>query len=128
MNNQKNPREPPKRVRHWFEARGSDPLSERGTPCSMYCKKDHWADNCTTFKTRETRRNLFHDNRLCYDCGTPGHPASKCRSRGCYRCKGRHHTSISDKEGDPVLTAFTPKLEEQTLPAIIPLQIHGTTL
>lgn len=96
--------------------------------CCMYCKKDHSAANCTTFKTLETRRKFFHDNPLCYNYGTLGHPANKCRSRGCYKCKGRHHTSICVKEGDLVLTAFTPKSEKQTLPAIIPVQINGTTL
>ena len=124
-----NPREPPKRERHWFAAKGSDPPRERGTPCCIvYCKKDHWADNCTILKTLETSRKFFHDNQLCYNCGTPGHPANKCRSRGCYKCKGGHHSSICDKEGDHELTAFTPKPEEQTLRAIIPVQINGTTL
>lgn len=75
----------------------------------------------------EVRRKFSHDNQLCYNCGRPGHPASKCRSQRCYKCKGRHHTSICDKESDPVLTAFAPKSEEQTLPAIIPVQINGTT-
>ena len=120
-------REPPKRERHWFAAKGSDQPRERAVPCCMYCKEDHWANDCTSLVTVEVRRKFFHDNQLCYNCGRPGHPASKCRSRRCYKCKGRHHTSICDKESDPVLTAFTPKSEELTIPAIIPVQINGTT-
>ena len=103
-------RETPKRERHWFATKGSDQPRERAAPSCMYCKEDHQEDNCTTFATVEARRKFFHDNQLCYSCGKPGHPASKCRSRGCYKCKGRHHTSICDRESDPVLTAFTPKV------------------
>ena len=121
-------REPPKRERHWFATKGSDQPRERAAPSCMYCKEDHQEDNCTTFATVEARRKFFHDNQLCYSCGKPGHPASKCRSRGCYKCKGRHHMSICDRESDPVLTAFTPKSEEPTLAAMIPVKINGTTL
>ena len=71
----------------------------------------------------EVCRKFSHDNQLCHNHRKLGHPASRCRSQGCYKCKGRHHTSICDTEGNPVLTAFTPKSEEQTLSAIIPLQI-----
>ena len=120
-------REPLKRERHWFAAKGSDQPRKRAAPCCMYCKEDHWANDCTSLATVQVRRKFFHDNQLCYNCGRPGHPASNCRSRRCYKCKGRHHTSICDKESDPVLTAFTPKSEEQTLPAIIPVLISGTT-
>ena len=120
-------REPPMREKHWFAAKGSDQPRERVAPCCMYCKEDHWANDCTSLAMVEVRSKFSHDNQLCYNCGRPGHPASKCRSRRCYKCKGRHHTSICDKESDPVLTAFTPKSEEQTLPAIIPVQINGTT-
>ena len=33
-------REPPKRERHWFAAKGSDQPRERAAPCCMYCKED----------------------------------------------------------------------------------------
>ena len=82
-------REAPRRQRHWFAAKGSDQPRERAPPCCMYCKEDHWANDCTTLATVEVRRKFFHDNQLCYNCGRPGHPASKCRSRECYKCKGR---------------------------------------
>ncbi|XP_068725012.1 uncharacterized protein [Montipora capricornis] len=79
-------REPPiKRERHWFAAKGSDQPRERATPSCLYCKEDQWADNCATIPTVEARRKLFHDNQLCCNCGKPGHPARKCRSRGCYK-------------------------------------------
>jgi len=38
-------REPPKRERHWFAAKGSDQPRERAAPCCMYCKEDHWAND-----------------------------------------------------------------------------------
>lgn len=82
----KSQRDPPKtpgdryrNEKHWFtkEGGGKDPVNcqrSRGTPVCMYCKEDHWGDSCTTFNTLETRRKLFFNNQLCYNCGRPGHP------------------------------------------------------
>ena len=43
-------REPPKRERHWFAAKGSDQPRERAAPCCIYCKEDHWANDCTSLQ------------------------------------------------------------------------------
>lgn len=122
-----------KNEKHWFtkEGEGKDSVNSRrskGTPVSMYSKKDHWGDSCTTFSTLETRRKFFFDNQLCYNCGKPGHQVVKCRSCSCYKCNGRHHTSICDKENSTVLSVFTPVAKELALPAIIPMKIQGLTL
>ena len=79
------------------------------------------------------RRQFFVENRLCFNCGRVGHRESKCRSRGCYKCKGNHHTSLCDKpkqdkgreSNDPMLNS--PSSEEKSLPAIVPLKIKGKT-
>ena len=42
------------------------------------------------------RREIVKRKRLCYNCTGFGHMASKCRSRGCRKCGGRHHTSLCD--------------------------------
>ena len=92
------------------EGGGKDSVNSqrsKGTPVCMYCKKDHWGDSCTTFSTLETRRKFFFDNQLCYNCGKPGHPVVKCRSRRCYKCNGRHHTSICDKENSTILAVYS---------------------
>ena len=72
-------------------------------------------------------RHWIADNRLCYNCGRAGHIGHHCRSRGCFKCKGRNHTSICDQNDHPLLTVYAPSAEE-TLPAIIPVKINGTTL
>ena len=72
-------------------------------------------------------RHWIADNRLCYNCGRAGHIGHHCRSRGCFECKGWHHTSICDQNDHPLLTVYAPSAEE-TLPAIIPVKINGTTL
>ena len=56
-----------------------------------------------------------------------GHIDHHCQSRGCFKCKGKHHTSICDCNDCPLLTVYTLSAEE-TLPAIIPVKINGTTL
>lgn len=136
----KSQRDPPKTPghrytyeKHWFakESEGKDPVNyqrSRGTPVCMYCRKDHWGDSCTTFNTMETRRKFFFDNQLCYNCGRPGHPVVKCRSRGCFKFSGTHHTSICDKGNTAALSLFTPAAEEMTLPSIIPVKIQERTL
>ena len=123
-------RENQKKERHWYTAKGDDksqPDQNKTTPVCLYCKQGHWGDRCETYKTLESRRKFLADNRLCYNCGRAGHIGHHCRSRGCFKCKGRHHTSICDRNDNPLLTVYTPSAEE-TLPAIIPVKINGTTL
>ena len=123
-------RENHKRERLWYAAEGEEKQSSgttKSTPVCLYCRKDHWEDRCETYKTLESRRKFLTDNRLCYNCGKGGHIGHHCRSRGCFNCKGRHHTSICDRKENPVLTVYAPSAEE-TLPAIIPVKINGTTL
>ena len=50
-----------------------------------------------------------------------------CRSCGCFKRKGWHHTSFCDRNDYPVLTVYTPSAEE-TLPTIIPSKVNGTAL
>ena len=56
--------------------------------------------------------------------------ANKCRSRCCYKCKAKHHTSLCDdqfltSDVTNVVTGYTQTVEEQTLPAIVPVKIQG---
>ena len=81
------------------------------------------------------RRQFFVENRLCFNCGRAGHRESKCRSRGCFKCKGKHHTSLCDKpqernngsDHNAMLNGYSPSSEEKSLPAIVPLKIKGKT-
>jgi hypothetical protein len=56
---------------------------------------------------------------------------NKCRSRGCVKCRARHHTSLCHQENNscnPVFTGHTSPVEGQTLPPMIPINIKGATL
>ena len=123
-----------KRERHWYTRGKRDAGREPKAPSCLYCQGDHWGEACGVFDTIEKRRNFFHERRLCYNCGREGHGASYCRSRPCFKCKSRHHTSLCDRHlvngasDGTVFTAYNPGSEDRSLPAIIPLKIQGITL
>ena len=115
-----------KRERHW--------LSQRGAHCIFGCKESHWGDACPEYDTLEKRRRFFSEHRLCFNCAQSGHRENKCRARGCYKCKARHHTSLCNREPEnkthdheKTLNGFSPSREEKSLPAIIPIKIQGVT-
>ena len=111
----------------WFVSKGG----KQATPTCVFCKKDHWGGDCKTVVTLEARKKFFVDNQLCFNCGGQGHRASKCHSRGCVKCRARHHTSLCDQGNNaenPVFTGYTSPVEGQTLPPMIPISIKDTTL
>ena len=128
--------QPPRdsRERNMYVRRGGEKESKRNGHC-LYCKSDHWSDKCKSYVTTDQRKKFFVENKLCFNCAAPGHRGGECRSRGCFHCGARHHTSLctQDKRGskdtnggnDPVLTGYTPITEEPTLPAIIPVKLNG---
>ena len=123
-----------KRERHWY-AKGKRENNGRQpkTSSCIFCRGDHWGESCEVFDTLENRRNIFHEKKLCYNCGREGHGANYCRSRPCFKCKSNHHTSLRDKplvkgpSDGTVFTAYTSGSEDRSLPAIIPLKIQGVT-
>ncbi|XP_028390705.1 uncharacterized protein LOC114515614 [Dendronephthya gigantea] len=126
---------PRKRERNWYTQKGGDSNSKGKSPVCIYCEGQHWGDQCTSYDSVVKRRQFFVEKRLCFNCGRAGHRESKCRSRGCYKCKGKHHTSLCDKppeNGDrgnhnAMLNGYSPSSEEKSLPAIVPLKIKGKT-
>ena len=50
----------------------------------------------TRTATLAKRRDIVKRKRSCFNCTGFGHTASKCRSRGCRKCGGRHYTSLCD--------------------------------
>ena len=118
----------------WFTSKGSGNEVQTGkpvTPVCIFCKKDHWGGDCKTVVSLEARKKYFVENQLCFNCGRAGHRANKCRSRGCVKCRARHHTSLCDQENNTrnsVFTGYTSPVEGQTLPPMIPVNIKGTTL
>ena len=122
-----------KREKHWFskgESRISASKLTRQGPNCIFCKESHWADACQTYDTLEKRRKFFVERRLCFNCGKHGHRENKCHSRGCFKCKSKHHTSLCDMKEQASSTWYAKQpqlIEEKTLPAIVPLKIQGET-
>ena len=122
-----------KREKHWFMQKVNQKQSvtkEPRKPICLFCEKDHWGDTCTEYDTLEECRNYFVEHKLCFNCEKKGHMANKCRSRGCYKCTVKHHTSLCDYQSltsdvTDVVTGYTPSVEEQTLPVIVPVKIQG---
>ena len=100
-------------------------------PSCLYCQGDHWGEACEVFNSLEKRRQFFHEKKLCYNCGREGHGANYYRSRPCFKCKSKHHTSLCEKaslngtSNGTVFTAYNPGSEDRSLPAIILLKIQG---
>ena len=123
-----------KRERSMYTRRGGEKNGKKGQ--CVFCKPDHWGDKCKSYVTGDQRKKFFVENRLCFNCVSPGHRGSECRSRGCFFCGAKHHTSLCtqdrNKSGNengrndgPELTGYTPVMEEPTLPAIIPVRLNG---
>ena len=123
-----------KRERNMFSRRGGNKDGKRIAQC-VFCKSDHWSDKCKSYVTAEQRKKFFVENKLCFNCASPGHRGNECCSRGCFHCGAKHHTSLCTQEKNhlpppndgkgTVLTGYTSTVEEPTLPAIIPVKLKG---
>ena len=84
----------------------------------------------------DDRKKVFVERSLCINCGRTGHRGYHCRSRKCFNCGSKHHTSLCDKSkldkekesekvGKPVLNCYSGSPEGNSLPAIIPVKIRN---
>ena len=77
---------------------GGNSRQPQGPPPCVYCGlKNHRSSECTKILDIASRREYLTRNKLCFNCARSGHVASKCKSRGCGKCNGRHHTSVCNK-------------------------------
>ncbi len=61
-----------------------------GVSCS-YCQKSHPSTDCKNVISLTARKQTLRDSGRCFNCLRKGHLGLKC--------KGRHHTSICEREG-----------------------------
>ena len=59
------------------------------------CNKNHFAINCTKYKTVDSKRAMVSELKLCLNFLRGKHTANNCRTEGkCKMCSGKYHTSI----------------------------------
>ena len=75
----------------------------------VYCdKEERKFSECKTVAKVLERRLILSQKRLCFNCTGSKHRASECRStKTCLTCKEKHHTSISEKGSNMLLTSNT---------------------
>ena len=65
------------------------------------CQKDHFAGRCNIVTNVNIRKKMLQGQSRCYICTKRGHHSRDCKSkRICFRCKGRHHTSLCERDKD----------------------------
>ena len=70
-------------------------VTVEGLKCP-YCQASHFPDKCDVVTNIETRKALLKSQRRCFNCTKKGYNFKTCRSKKtCFKCKGKHHTSIS---------------------------------
>ena len=73
------------------------------SPLCCYCQQAHSSNNCKAVTRVEERKQILMKNGRCFTCLRKGHVSRACRSSNkCYKCSGRHHSSICTKgQGAP---------------------------
>ena len=88
--------------------------SQKSNGC-VYCGKcNHRSTDCFKILDVAHRRAILKKNSMCFNCTGLGHVASKCKSRGCVKCGGRHHTSLCDSSSEDQRnkSEFNPAMEK----------------
>ena len=113
------------------EPRGSDRmlLAKNTKPCCVYCGKDnHRSSECFKILDVAHRRDILKSKNLCFNCTNEGHVAAKCRSRGCRKCSGRHHTSLCDTAGTESQGAKQQQAEMGKRATDLTTTLHATVV
>ena len=71
--------------------------SQRRPLSCVYCGLlNHRSADCLKVLDMAHRSEILTNKRLCFNYTGFRHMASRCKSRGCSKCSGKHHTSICD--------------------------------
>ena len=99
--------------------------SDKRIPHCFYCPNNHWPDQCNIITKAKDRKEFLKKRGLCFECGE-NHLMRDCKKRGCFICKGSHHSSLHEERSrndGGSLTVLTPS-EECILP-LIPFEVKG---
>lgn len=120
---------PPRRKENLFFGKSGDLKTRRKFSC-VYCNSnDHFSNDCKRILDVAARRAILRRNRMCFNCTGVGHMASECKSRGCKKCQGKHHTSLCDKEDSTVNPLESSKAEKSLSSQFEQTNtLHGTLL
>jgi len=130
------PRRTQDRGRHTASALLSK-IQEPGTGVTCcYCQQPHMSTDCTSVTNLGTRKQILRTSGRCFNCLRKGHIGRSCRSSSkCQKCKGRHHTSICERQGTeqtrrPLSLAQPPDTKQMSLnadaPSYTPTQTTNT--
>ena len=73
-------------------------LTARNKGC-VYCKGEHWSDECDKYSTVDARKEKIWGS--CFGCLKSGHSLNECPSQKiCIHCQtvGKHHRSLCPKK------------------------------
>lgn len=70
-------------------------LNSVAISCS-FCKESHKIYNCDSFTKLLTKEKaeFVKSLRLCFNCLSPGHRNTECRSKNCRKCDMKHRTLL----------------------------------
>ena len=77
------------------QSTGSFTVGETNKRMCIYCKKQHWSDECNEYPNLQSRKSKAKS--FCFICLRKGHLLKECNStRACVYCKkkGNHHKGL----------------------------------
>ena len=64
-------------------------------PNCLFCGNKHFSASCTAITDPNMRKKIIREKKRCFICLRGGHMSRNCTaSTKCYKCQGRHHSSI----------------------------------
>ena len=71
---------------------------KRKFPCA-FCRRDHYHDECTKYKTIGNRKERISELKLCPRCLRSKHFVAPCNyNRPCFYCNENHHRALCESK------------------------------